>query len=100
MNSTASSLRVGFVGTGLIAWAHGLGLKALREGGVIDAGVVAVFDTKEGRARGFADGVAGGSVVPPDAPALASHCDAIWVCTPTSSHRPAVDEALGAGCAV
>ncbi len=101
MRSTGSSLRVGFVGAGLIAWAHGLGLKALREGGIADAAVVGVFDPKEGRARAFADGVgAEGVHVAPDPAALARHCDAIWVCTPTSAHRPAVDEALEAGCAV
>ena len=30
-------LRVGFVGSGLIAWAHGLSLKALIDGGVVEA---------------------------------------------------------------
>ena len=94
-------LRVGFVGTGLIAWAHGLGLRALRDGRMVDASVVAVFDPKERRARGFADAIgAEDVVVAPDAAAVARQCDAVWVCTPTSSHRAAVDEALAAGCAV
>ncbi len=63
--------------------------------------VVAVFDPKEGRARAFADGVgAKGVLVASDAATVARHCDAIWVCTPTSSHRAAVEEALAAGCAV
>ena len=50
-------LRIGFVGSGLIAWAHGLGLKAMIDGGVLDAAIVAVHDQRERRARGFADAV-------------------------------------------
>ena len=46
-------LRVGFIGTGLIAWAHGLSLKALIDGGVVEAEIVAVHDQSERRARGF-----------------------------------------------
>ena len=94
-------LRVGFIGSGLIAWAHGLSLKALIDGGVVDATVVAVHDQHERRARGFADVIGGDSVeVLSDAAEVARRCDAVWVCTPTSSHRDAVDAALAAGCAV
>ena len=78
-------LRVGFIGTGLIAWAHGLSLKALIDGGVVEAEIVAVHDQREKRARGFAD-VLGGDVVS-DAAEVARRCDAVWVCTPTSAHR-------------
>jgi predicted dehydrogenase len=91
-------LRVGFIGTGLIAWAHGLSLKALIDGGVIEAEIVAVHDQREKRARGFTD-VLGGDVAS-DAAEVARRCDAIWVCTPTSAHRGAVDETLAAGRAV
>ena len=58
-------LRIGFVGSGLIAWAHGLGLKAMIDGGVIDASIVAVHDQRERRAQGFADvvGADGAAVV-------------------------------------
>ena len=95
------TLRVGFVGAGLIAWAHGLGLRALRDASVVDAAVVAVFDQEERRARAFADAVGADAVlVAADAAEVARHCDAVWVCTPTSGHRAAVDEALAAGCAV
>ena len=93
-------LRVGFVGSGLIAWAHGLGLRAMIDGGVLDASIVAVHDEHERRARGFAD-VLGDSVeVVADAAEVARRCDAMWVCTPTSAHRIAVDAALAARCAV
>jgi predicted dehydrogenase len=91
-------LRIGFVGSGLIAWAHGLSVKALIDGGVVEAEIVAVHDQRERRARGFAD-VLGGDVVS-DAADLARRCDAVWVCTPTSAHRGAVDEALAARRAV
>ena len=94
-------LRIGFVGTGLIAWAHGLSVQALIDGGVVDASIVAVCDTSERRARGFADVVGGaGAEVVADAAEVARRCDAIWVCTPTSAHRGAVDQAVAAGCAV
>ncbi len=94
-------LRVGFVGSGLIAWAHGLSLKALIDGGVVDAAIVAVHDQRERRARGFAEALGGEDVaVVSDAAEVARRCDAVWVCTPTSAHRAGVDEALAAGRAV
>jgi predicted dehydrogenase len=91
-------VRVGFVGTGLIAWAHGLSVKAMIDGGVVDAAIVAVYDQNERRARGFADVVGAADVeVVADATQVAARCDVMWVCTPTSAHRAAVDEALTAG---
>jgi predicted dehydrogenase len=94
-------LRIGFVGSGLIAWAHGLGLKAMIDGGALDASIVAVHDQRERRAQAFADAVgAEGAVVVADAAEVARRCDAIWVCTPTSAHRSAVDQAIATGCAV
>ncbi len=94
-------LRIGFVGSGNIAWAHGLGLKAMIDGGILDASIVAVHDPRERRARGFADAVgAEDAVVVSDAGVVARHCDAVWVCTPTVAHRDAVDQALAAGSAV
>jgi myo-inositol 2-dehydrogenase/D-chiro-inositol 1-dehydrogenase len=94
-------LRIGFVGSGLIAWAHGLSLKALIDGGVVNASIVAVHDQHERRARGFADIIGGDDVaVVGDANEVARRCDVIWVCTPTAAHRGAVDEALSAGRAV
>ena len=94
-------LRIGFVGSGLIAWAHGLGLKAMIDGGVIDASIVAVHDERPRRAQAFADGLgAGAAAVVGSAGEVAARCDAVWVCTPTAAHRGAVDEALAAGCAL
>jgi UDP-N-acetylglucosamine 3-dehydrogenase len=91
-------VRVGFVGTGLIAWAHGLSVKAMIDGGVVEAAIVAVCDQNERRARGFAEVVGADDVeVVADATQVAERCDVMWVCTPTSAHRAAVDEALTAG---
>ena len=91
-------MRIGFVGSGLIAWAHGLGLKALIDGGLIDASIVTVHDPRERQARGFLDVVGGDGAEPAaDATEVAERSDVVWVCTPTAAHRPAVDAALSAG---
>ncbi|HEX3794792.1 MAG TPA: Gfo/Idh/MocA family oxidoreductase [Acidimicrobiales bacterium] len=91
-------LRIGCAGTGLIAWAHGLGLAAMIDAGVIDAEISVVFDRSEKRAQGFAAMV--GATVVRDLDELVERCDAIWVCTPTSAHREAVDVAVQAGRAI
>ncbi|HEY3842459.1 MAG TPA: Gfo/Idh/MocA family oxidoreductase [Acidimicrobiales bacterium] len=93
-----TSLRIGFAGTGLIAWAHGLALRALIDGGEIDAVVTAVHDLSDRRAQRFATEF--GAETADDLDALMAHCDAVWICTPTSSHRSAVDAALRAGRAI
>jgi myo-inositol 2-dehydrogenase/D-chiro-inositol 1-dehydrogenase len=96
-------LRIGFVGAGLIAWAHGLGLKAMIDGGVLDAAVVAVYDERERRSQRLAEALSAGNqpaAAVGSAAEVAARCDAVWVCTPTAAHRFAVDGALDAGCAV
>ena len=91
-------VRIGFVGSGLIVWAHGLGLKAMIDGGVIDASIVTVHDPRQRQAQGFLDVVGGEGASPAaDATEVAERADVVWVCTPTSAHRPAVDAALSAG---
>lgn len=88
-------LRIGFVGSGLIAWAHALGLKAMIDGGVVDAAIVAVSDPRERRAQAFAETVGSPeAAVVADAGEVARRCDAVWICTPTSGHRAVVDEAI------
>jgi predicted dehydrogenase len=91
-------LRIGFAGTGLIAWAHGLGLKAIIDAGLIDAEFAVAFDSSPSRAQGFAD-VCGAGVAD-GLDDLMERCDAVWVCTPTASHRSVIDAALAAGRAV
>jgi predicted dehydrogenase len=88
-------VRIGFVGTGLIAWAHGLGLRAMIDASVIDATIAVVHDTSASRARGFAEAL--GATAVDSAAAVMAGCDAVWVCTPTAGHRAAVDAALSAG---
>ncbi len=91
-------LRIGIVGTGLIAWAHGLSLRAMTRAGVIDAEITAVHDPNEERAAGFAGVIGTESVRHLDE--VLERCDAVWVCTPTSAHRSVVDAALSAERAV
>jgi predicted dehydrogenase len=101
-------LRIGFAGTGLIAWAHGLGLKAMIDAGVIDAEIVVAFDRSEKRAQGFAaitgagtgTRTGAGATVVPTLSELMDRCDAVWICTPTAAHREAIDAALAAGKAI
>ena len=91
-------VRIGFVGTGVIAWAHALGLQAMIRGGVLDAEIVVVHDRDPARAAGFA-GVVGGEVVA-DVDAVVARADAVWVCTPTASHHAVVARAVAEGRAV
>ena len=91
-------MQIGFVGTGVIAWAHALGLQAMIRGGVIDAAVVAVHDRDEGRARGFAD--VNGAQAVPSVDDVVERVDAVWVCTPTAFHHEVVERAARAGRAV
>jgi predicted dehydrogenase len=91
-------VRIGFAGAGLIAWAHGLGLRAMVEAGVIEADISVVLDRSETRAQRFA--TAFGAEVAPGLDALMERCDAVWICTPTVAHRSAVDAALTHGRAI
>jgi predicted dehydrogenase len=96
-------LRIGFVGSGLIAWAHALGIKAMIDGGVLHASVVAVHDQRESRARRLAEAMGGDGErveVVASAAEVAALADAVWVCTPTAAHRQAVDAAIQAERAV
>ncbi len=86
------------MGTGVIAWAHGIGLQAMIAAGVVDATVEAVHDIDAERAAGFA-AVLDADVVASTAEVL-ERCDAVWVCTPTASHRAVVEAATARGCAV
>jgi predicted dehydrogenase len=91
-------LRIGFVGTGLIAWAHGLGLQAMIDAGLVDASIDVVHDRSQKRAERFATTIGAGAVgLVAD---VVERCDAVWVCTPTAAHREAVDAAAAAGRAI
>jgi myo-inositol 2-dehydrogenase / D-chiro-inositol 1-dehydrogenase len=90
--------RIGIAGCGTIAQAHSRSLKAIIKGGLVDAAVVATHDLDRPRAEAFAR--AHGADVALDADALLAGIDAVWVCTPTSSHRELVEAAARQGVAV
>jgi myo-inositol 2-dehydrogenase / D-chiro-inositol 1-dehydrogenase len=94
-------VRIGFVGAGTIAWAHGLALKAMIDGGVLDAAVTAVHDPRPRRAERFVEALgAPGAAAVATADEVAARADAVFACTPTAAHRGAVDAAIGQGRAV
>lgn len=87
------TLRIGFIGCGLIARAHASNLKS-----VTQAEIVASADTDSGRATKFArefGGSAGQS-----AQEVIESVDAVYVTTWTSEHPRLVEEVLAAGKAV
>ena len=88
-------LRIGVVGTGLIAWAHTLGLQAMSKAGVVDIAVTAVHDVDERRASTFAEVNATTAVASADE--VIERADAVWVCTPTAFHRSVASAAAEAG---
>ena len=90
--------RIGIVGCGTIAQAHSRSLKAIIEAGLVDAAVVATYDIDAARAEAFAR--AHRADVASDAEALLDGVDAVWVCTPTSSHRALVWAAAQRGVAI
>ena len=94
-------VRIGFLGSGLIAWAHGLGLKAMIDGGVLDASITVAYDLEPRRAERFLDALgAPGATAAADPAEVAARCDVVYICTPTASHRGGIDAALEAGRAV
>jgi len=91
-------LSIGFVGTGVIAWAHALGLQAMGTAGVLDVSVDVVHDLDEARAEGFAS--INGARALRSVDEVVESCDAVWVCTPTAAHREVVEAAAAQGRAV
>jgi predicted dehydrogenase len=93
------TLRIGMIGCGWIGQTHSRSLKALIKGGVVDAAVVATADAHLERAQQFA-AAHGADVATTDVDAVLAASDAVWICTPTSSHRSLVDAAAAAGVAI
>jgi len=92
------TLKIGFVGSGLIAWAHALAIGSMVEQGTVDAQIVSVFDTDPSRAAGFA--THNRATVARSAEEVAETCDAVFVCTSTAGHLHAVEAAVGCARAV
>lgn len=86
--------RIGFLGAGLIANFHALGLSESGEAYQL----AGVHDPDEERAAAFAQGW--GTRVLPDEDAVLDTCDAVYVCTWTSEHQRLVEAACRRGLAV
>ena len=87
-------VRIGFLGAGLIAHAHAIGLS----GSPTPFTISAVYDPVDERAQHFATAFA--SAVAPDAASVIEASDAVYVCTWTSEHRPSAELVVAAGRAV
>ena len=74
-----------------MGWAHGVGIKALADAGLVEASITAVCDLDGDRAASLA--AATGAATAERAAEVAERCDAVWVCTPTAFHGDAVEEA-------
>lgn len=90
----AVTVRLGFLGAGLIGRYHADSLRACGA----DAVIAAVYDPDPERAGRFAS--AYGATVRPDEAAVLEDCDALYVCTWTAEHRRQVEAAAAAGKAV
>ncbi len=96
------SIRVGFLGAGLIAAYHAIQLNELRDRAAADPGgdlpgnrIVSVFDPDRDRAAGLAGGQGADVAADPDEVIDAS--DVVFVCTWTSEHLPLVRRVAAAG---
>jgi len=91
-------IRIGIIGCGFITQLHSRALRGLIKAGMVDAAVVATHDHDRSRAEACA--TAHGADVVDDAAAVLAGVDAVWICTPTSSHRGLLEQAAAAGVAV
>jgi predicted dehydrogenase len=91
--------RIAIVGCGWIGAVHSRALRGLIRGGLVDAAVVAACDPDLDRALAFAK-AHDADVATTDPLAAMAEADAVWICTPTSSHRPLVEDAAAAGLAI
>ena len=91
-------IKIAFLGTGLISWAHSLSLKAMIDSGVIDARIVSCYDVDEERSAQFAS-IHGCDAMHSAEDALGG-VDAVWICTPTAQHKPLIEMAAELGIAV
>lgn len=84
------------MGCGFIGGIHSMLLWGLRRAGRADALVVACCDADIERARLFAVFHGAGVATTDPAEAMAA-ADAVWICTPTATHRAVLDVACAAG---
>jgi predicted dehydrogenase len=93
------TIRVGIIGCGFISQLHSRALRGILDAGLVDAAVVAACDADLDRAEACAK-AHGASLATTDAAAVLSAVDAVWICTPTSSHRALVEAAAAGGVAI
>ena len=91
--------RIGLIGCGFITQLHSRALRGLIKGEVVDAAIVATCDLDRSRAESFAR-AHGADIVTTDPAELLAAVDAVWICTPTSSHRALLEQAADAGVAI
>ncbi len=91
--------RVGIVGCGWIGGVHSRSIKAVVDGGLADAQVVATCDPHLERAQAFAKAHRA-DVATTDVAEVLAVSDVVWVCTPTGTHRALVEAAAEAGVAL
>ncbi len=92
-------VNIGVVGCGLIGGAHSRALRSLFNAGLVDGRVVATCDPHLDRAEAFAR-AHDSDMATSDPHEVFAASDAVWICTPTSSHRPLVEAAAAAGVAI
>jgi len=90
--------RIGIIGCGFISQLHSRALRGIIRAGHVDAAVVAAHDIDPARAAACARAHGGDAVA--DVDELLGGVDAVWICTPTSSHRELVERAAAAGVAI
>jgi predicted dehydrogenase len=88
-------IRIGIVGCGHIATVHSYALRQLCDAGLIDARVVATFDTDPARAANIARHH--GARVSATLDAVLDEVDVVWICTWTAAHLEAVEAAAARG---
>jgi predicted dehydrogenase len=94
-NEGVGALKIGVVGCGIIAGAHGYSLNALRSAGICDAEIVAVHDTETRRRDRYAEHFGGTPVGSVEE--VCETADAVYVCTSTAGHLPVVAAAAAHG---
>jgi predicted dehydrogenase len=93
------TIRIGIIGCGFISQLHSRALRGIIKAGLVDAAVVATFDVDRDRAAATA-AAHGASLIASDPAELLDAVDAVWICTPTSSHRGLVEQAAARNVAI
>ena len=92
-------IRIGLIGCGFITQLHSRALRGITRAGLVDAAVVATCDLDRARAESCAR-AHDADLVATDPGEVIAAVDAVWICTPTSSHRALVEQAAAAGVAI